>query len=181
MSVQDAGRPTPPQAEFAVPLGAAALSYVSTRRWPVVPIWWPDGGLCACPQGADCDRPAKHPIGSLAPHGLHDASTDPAVVRAWWRQHPLANIGLLTGVTFDVIDVDEPAGLDIIDEMGRAGYAPTVLGRAQTGRGWHLYVPPSGEGNRARFAPGLDYRGRDGYVVASPSLHASGVRYRWLR
>ena len=30
-------------------------------------------------------------------HGLHDATTDLDVIRAWWRVNPRANIGLRTG------------------------------------------------------------------------------------
>ncbi len=160
----------------------SAAAY-ARRGWPVIPVWWPTGDRCACPEGADCERPAKHPIGPLAPRGLHDATTDPTVVRAWWGRYPTANIGLPTGLTFDVIDIDGAEGLTSIVEMDRAGYPPTILGIAETGRdvGWHLYVPPSGDGNRTKFAPGLDYRGRGGYVVAPPSLHISGLRYQWCR
>lgn len=160
----------------------AAAGY-SRRGWPVFPLWWPVNGRCACPDGAACERPAKHPVGPVVPHGLHDASSDPAMIRAWWNRYPLANIGLPTGVAFDVIDIDSADGLASIVEIERAGYPPKILGIVETGReiGWHLYVPPSGEGNRTRFAPGLDYRGCGGYVVAPPSLHISGRRYGWCR
>jgi hypothetical protein len=55
---------------------------------------------------------------------------------------------------------------------------PTV--RTGSG-GCHLYVAATGAGNRARLLPGVDWRGAGGYVVAPPSLHASGERYRWTR
>ena len=34
-------------------------------------------------------------------------------------------------------------------------------------------------GNRTGLAPGIDLRGDGGFVVAPPSLHASGRRYEW--
>ena len=39
-------------------------------------------------------------------HGVHDATTEPDQVREWWRRWSHDNIGLRTGVRFDVIDVD---------------------------------------------------------------------------
>jgi hypothetical protein len=45
------------------------------------------------------------------PHGLKDASSDPAQLTGWWRRWPQANIGLVTGELTDVLDVDgRPAG-----------------------------------------------------------------------
>ncbi len=162
--------------------GASALTYAQRRGWPVFPLWWPAGDRCACGK-PDCDRPAKHPIGRAAPHGLHDATTDPAVIRSWWSRWPYANVGLPTGRHFDVIDVDGQDGLTGLADMDRAGYPPHILGMAETGRaiGWHLYVPVSGDTNKAGFLPGLDYRSKGGYVVAPPSAHISGRRYTWCR
>jgi hypothetical protein len=112
-------------------------------------------------------------------HGLHDATTDVDVVRAWWSAHPTANIGLRTGVAFDVIDVDSEAAVDELETMraGREGISGPVVA---TAKGFHYFVLPTGLGNRAGVLPGVDFRGRDGYVVGSPSVHPSGARYRWI-
>jgi hypothetical protein len=47
------------------------------------------------------------------------------------------------------------------------------------GAGRHLYFahPKVLLRNKGGLAPGIDLRGDGGYVVAPPSLHASGVRY----
>jgi hypothetical protein len=47
--------------------------------------------------------------------------------------------------------------------------------------GWHFYLAPTGLGNVApRDLEQVDWRGRGGYVVAPPSRHRSGHRYRWV-
>jgi len=55
-------------------------------------------------------------------------------------------------------------------------------GQLQTGGGgWHYYLVPTGLGNvRPAGLTQVDWRGRGGYVVASPSRHASGHPYQWL-
>src|SRR5690606_21194195 len=50
------------------------------------------------------------------------------------------------------------------------------------GEGKHfLFQYPKGHvvGNRSGVLPGIDVRGDNGYVVAAPSLHASGKQYAW--
>jgi Bifunctional DNA primase/polymerase, N-terminal len=91
----------------------AALGYAA-RGIPVYPVHRrrpTQGGTslaCSCRRGAACDRPAKHP---LVRHGIHDASIDPPQLEDWWQRWPHANIGLATGIIFDALDVDGPAGL----------------------------------------------------------------------
>src|SRR3954468_8286436 len=49
-------------------------------------------------------------------------------------------------------------------------------------RGRHLYFLALGldiPNSSGRIGPGVDVRGAGGYVVAPPSCHASGRRYRW--
>jgi hypothetical protein len=57
-----------------------------------------------------------------------------------------------------------------------------VLGISCTPRagGIHRYVRATGDGNGAKIAPGIDYRGAGGYVVAPPSM-VDGKRYGWAQ
>jgi hypothetical protein len=158
---------------------AAALAYAADGI-PVLPLHAPrPGGGCSCGR-TDCDRPGKHPRWHhrLITAGLRDASTDPELLRRWWRTWPDANVGLRTGVTVDVCDVDTPRGLAALRELIGGTGIPLV--RTGSG-GWHLYFAATGAHNRVRLLPGVDWRGDGGYVVAPPSRHASGRRYRWVR
>jgi hypothetical protein len=163
----------------------AALGYAA---WgiPVYPVHWPrrmPGGAnlaCSCPRGSSCDRPAKHP---LVRHGVKEATTDPQVIGCWWHRWPQANVGLATGIIFDALDIDGPAGLAALRQL-----APMVELRlpgplvATGGGGWHHWFRPTGLGNRPpRGLDHVDWRGRGGCVLAPPSRHLSGGTYRWLR
>jgi hypothetical protein len=154
---------------------AAALIYASLGI-PVLPLHTPTPGGCSC-RRPGCDRPGKHP---RLRHGLTDASSDLRQVDLWWQRWPEANIGLRTGIVMDVVDVDSDEGRHALAHL--TGDCATAGPVARTGSGgWHLWVRPTGEGNRVRLLPGVDWRGAGGYVVAPPSRHASGATYRWLR
>ncbi len=165
-------------------LANASLEYAA-RGWPVVPLhtWTAKG--CTC--GRPCPSPAKHP---RTRNGLKDATTELADVVAWWKRWPEANIGLLTGVAFDVLDIDGPEGMAAITAAvpwrgeawdGQPTTNDTIDGpTVRTGRGHHVYVQAIGLGNKAGLLPHVDWRGKGGYVVAPPSLHANGRRYEWF-
>lgn len=140
----------------------AALEYAA-RGWSVLP----------------CEPHGKRPAGALVSHGLKEASTDLNVIRMWWAAEPEANIGLATGIAFDVLDVDGDEGMaSLAVEM--PADAPTVDGpTVATGHGVHCYVAATGLGNRAAFIPGCDWRGMGGYVIAAGSIHESGAAYSW--
>jgi Bifunctional DNA primase/polymerase, N-terminal len=117
-------------------------------------------------------------------HGVHDATADPDQVRQWWRRWSHANIGLRTGVRFDVIDVDGPQGRHSLQRFlaNQCGGVPIGGPRVRTGSGagWHLYVQPTGLPDRIGVLEGVDYRAADRYVVAPPSRHANtGRPYVW--
>ena len=174
----------------------AALGYAS-RGIPVLPLHYPlphrgdlhpigrhrqagVGSGCSC-RDPSCGQPAKHPLGSLVPHGVKDATCNRARVLAWWTRHPQANIGLATGHSFDVLDVDGPSGEQAIRELaathGLHSSGPLVR---TGGGGWHFYLAPTGLGNvQPAGLAHVDWRGRGGYVVAPPSRHASGHPYHW--
>jgi bifunctional DNA primase/polymerase-like protein len=131
--------------------------------------------------GSGRGQPAKHPLGGLVPHGVKDATTNRAWVLAWWTRHPQANIGLATGHTFDVLDVDGPQGDQAIRDLaathGLQSSGPLVR---TGGGGWHFYLAPTGLGNvRPLDLAHVDWRGQGGYVVAPPSRHASAHPYQW--
>jgi bifunctional DNA primase/polymerase-like protein len=165
-------------------LGAAALAYANLG-YRVLPLHHPvptnvsrgRGMLCSCRDPA-CGAVGKHP---RTPHGLNDATGDPAQLGRWWRHWPQANIGLVTGEVADVLDIDGPAGRAALCRF-TADHDLRLDGPlVRTGSGWHLYLAPTGSGNRARLLEQVDWRGRGGYVVAPPSRHASGRPYQWLR
>jgi hypothetical protein len=174
----------------------AALGYAS-RGIPVLPLHYPlpdqrglqpvpanhqpvVGSGCSC-RDPLCGQVGKHPLGSLVPHGVTDATCNRARILAWWSRHPQANIGLATGHTFDVLDVDGPEGAQAIRTFagahGLQSWGPLVR---TGGGGWHSYLTPTGLGNaQPQGLEHVDWRGRGGYVVAPPSRHASGHPYQW--
>jgi hypothetical protein len=110
--------------------------------------------------------------------GLHDASLDLATIDTWWSEHPECNLGLRTGVAFDVLDVDGDEGVEELARNVHEDYefsGPIVL---TPHGGLHIYFQSLGLGNRTRFRPGLDWRGDGGYVVAPPSRLETGP-YNW--
>ncbi len=186
--------PQPDQQGRARELRTAALGY-ATRGIPVLPLHTPqlrpvtaagDQAVvavgCSCgDQG--CDRPGKHPRIQLIRHGVAQATRDPERIEGWWRRAPLANIGLATGHLVDVLDLDGPEGIAALRRFAAAhGWTPTGP-LARTGRGWHLYLQPSGTGPRNPIHPELlahvDWRGRGAYAIAPPSRHAHGA-YTWV-
>ena len=83
-----------------------ALGY-SARGQPVLPLHWPENGVCSC-GNPNCGRSsAKHP---LTPNGLKDATTNPEQIRNWWTRWPDANIGIVTGKVSGIVVVDVDAG-----------------------------------------------------------------------
>jgi hypothetical protein len=116
----------------------------------------------------------KEPMGKWKDH--HTNAPDPGEVAYWVDIQ--ANIGIACGAVSGlvVLDLDTP---EAVAEAQRLGIPDTIT--AHTGRGFHVYFRhPGGKiGNRAGIMPGADIRGDGGYVVAPPSLHPSGARYRW--
>ena len=120
-------------------------------------------------------------------HGRKDATTDPARIAAWWDGTYLYNVGIATGGGVVVLDVDVnhaagKYGDETLAELeAQHGPLPETWMCLTGGGGVHYYFacddPALTVGTG--FAPGLDYRGAGGYVVAPPSLHDSGREYEW--
>ncbi len=160
----------------------AALGYAQ-RGWPVLPLHTPERDGCSCKR-ANCTSVGKHP---RTRKGLSDATTNQGQIRTWWAQWPDANIGILTGGESGllVVDVDNKGGKNGSENLAvlasQCGGLPPTL-TASTGNGEHLFfnhpsVPM--KNSASKIADGVDVRAERGYVVAAPSLHASGKRYAW--
>jgi hypothetical protein len=154
------------------PLLAAALGYAG-RGWPVLPL---------TPR-------EKAPLGTLVPHGLHDATTDHATIKQWWAAAPAANVGIRTGAISGlvVLDVDpRHGGDDALKELEQNhGKLPDTVIALTGGGGCHYLFAHPGPRVVVRNAVavdgarGLDARGDGGYIVAPPSRHPRGRDYLW--
>jgi len=86
----------------------AALSYAA-RGWRILPLWWiRRDGTCAVASRLYGARQTPH--GPSDTHGLNDASSDPDVIRKWWRACPDANWGGRCRRTWASSDVDPRHG-----------------------------------------------------------------------
>lgn len=160
----------------------AALEYAHLGM-SVLPLHTPQAdGTCSCGK-VDCHSIGKHP---RVYGGVKDASTDIDVIKAWWKRWPNANVGIATGVTADigVLDIDPRHKGHISLNQLEEEYSklPETL-RVRTGSGGeHIFFKYPGESiinSAGKIREGIDFKTQGGYVVAAPSVHASGNKYQW--
>ena len=139
-----------------------ALSYAA-KGWRVFP----------------CKPKAKEP---MTANGFKDATTDEAQIRKWWTSAPTANIGIATGDSLLVLDMDiRHGGGDSLATWALKGYTLPSGPVARTGGGGqHFYLSAEDVSCFTAVAPGIDLKGDGGYVVAPPSIHPNGKPYEWL-
>jgi Bifunctional DNA primase/polymerase, N-terminal len=138
-----------------------ALAYAGIG-WPVFP----------------CRPGSKEPT---TRNGFHDATTDPAQIREWWRRKPDRNVAIATGAPGpDVVDVDvreDGSGFASLNQAIRAGLIGGHHAIVRTpSTGMHLYYQGTGQRSGSIRGQHLDFRSAGGYVVAPPS-QANGGRY----
>lgn len=148
------------------PTLCAALDYAE-RGWHVLPVK---------PRGKD-------PLTELVPHAVLDSSTDPEVIRYWFSQAPAANLavrcGSVSGIV--VLDVDpRHGGTEALSRLiAEHGALPDTVTCHTGGQGVHFYFRHPGEPLETWKDSGLELRIENVYVVAPPSIHPSGMDYRW--
>lgn len=81
-------------------------------------------------------------------------------------------------MAFDVLDIDGPEGMDSLRAVAPEYRHDGPV--SATGKGWHLLFAVTEAKNGANLRPKLDFRGRNGYIVAPPSIHPLGHSYRWV-
>ena len=184
-------------AERHQPFGLVAAHYAS-MGWPVCPGAHPyrgtrgsieTGRACSCDR-VGCPAPGAHPV---SPAWQMQATVDLDMIESWWKAHPEANVILVTGRVFDVLDLPARAGSAALDRMAAAGV--TVGPVAGLGEDRMLFFvmtrgAPADEDEwwssgldcePESVTPGLRWHCRDSFVLAPPSVYADGLAARWLR
>ena len=169
---------------------AAAAERYAEMGWPVVAGAHPVGVACSCDR-VGCPAPGAHPLSAA---WQLQATVDVPTVRDWWTSWPDANVLLVTGRVFDVLDVPAQAGRIALAGLGTgapcgpvAACGPDRLLFFTTTRGapadedewWscHLDCVPDSVAD----TPGLRWHCRESYVLAPPSRHVSGEQVHWVR
>jgi hypothetical protein len=149
---------------------------LAEHGYGIFPAWGPKGGVCACPRGAECTSPAKHPVTA---NGFKDATTDPTKIRTFLSGNN--NYGVVPKDGVFVLDVDGPdvERLErLADDYGPLPATFTV----STRNGKHVYYRwPDAVPRPTHKMLGLITRwggGRgQGYVIGPGSVHSSGYVY----
>ena len=117
--------------------------------------------------------PDKRPV---TQHGFHDATRDPAEIRAQFGTPGAAMIGVPTGqgAGFFVVDLDVKNGGQGLEWLAANQHRlPRTRTHKTRSGGQHLLFHwPEGRTVRnsaSRIAPGVDVRGNGGYIIAPPS------------
>ncbi len=159
-----------------------ALSYAE-RGWPVFPCHSIRDGQCSCGK-ADCGNAGKHP---RTRHAYKDSAIESRIIEKWWSTWPDANIGIATGKVsgLAILDIDpDKGGWDSLKKLEEEnGALPKTLTVSTGGGGQHYYFknPETGfKSTGGALGPGIDTRGKGGYVIAPPSNHRSGSQYEWV-
>jgi Bifunctional DNA primase/polymerase, N-terminal len=185
-------------AERHQPLGIVAAHYAS-MGWPVCLGAHPyrgsraskePGRACSCDR-VGCPAPGAHPV---SPTWQMQATVDTSVIASWWQTRPEANVILVTGRVFDVLDVPAAAGTAALAKMQAVGatvgpvsalgpermlfYVVTKGSPADEDEWWSSGLECEPENV---ITPGLRWHCRDSYVLAPPSVYAEGLSARWLR
>ncbi|MBK7074608.1 MAG: bifunctional DNA primase/polymerase [Myxococcales bacterium] len=140
----------------------AALAYAG-RGWAVIPV------------GTD-----KKPAIS---NWQHDGSTDPKALQAWFGAgHPGRNLGIVCGLSgLVVVDVDPRNGgsktfARLEADLGRL--PPTATADTGGGGVHYLFQAPDAD-LVSKLGSGVDLLHGGRQFLVAPSIHRSGIPYRW--
>ena len=144
----------------------------------VIRAYGVESGLCSCGRRS-CNAVGKHPDvgGSWKPCGQTAAESN--LIWEWFRNVPGANVAIICGAVSGILVVDADGAAGVAEAKLR-GLPTTWIAQSGSG-GLHAYFRHPGHPIGNRKLPGIgDLRADGGYVVAPPSLHASGGCYEWL-
>jgi len=180
-------------------LGVVAQDYAA-MSWPVCPGAHPRRGLDGMPEpgrACSCDRvgcpaPGAHPV---SPTWQIQATVDNETIRQWWETRPEANVILVTGRVFDVLDVPAGGGVTALARMAAADVETGPVAVQGDERMLFFVATRGAPDDEAEWwSCGLDaspdvstqtgalrWHCRDSYVLAPPSRYGTGQDVRWVR
>jgi hypothetical protein len=145
---------------------------------------------CSCDR-IGCPAPGAHPV---SPAWQSMASSDPELIANWWQATPAANVILVTGRVFDVLDARADVGMTALARMERSGLRSGPV--AISGDRAHFFIASRGapadenewwschldcEPEEVADVAGLRWHCRSSYVVAPPSRPGTEAPARWVR
>jgi hypothetical protein len=135
-------------------------------------LHWAKHGLPVFPCRANSKAPAT-------PNGFKNATTDRDQIDEWWSENPQYNPASCPDDSGHfVVDVDPRNGgdLSLLDlELKNGGLPQTFTVKTPSG-GQHFWFKGSAKSSTSRIAPGIDIKGRGGYVLL-PGATINGVPY----
>jgi hypothetical protein len=146
---------------LSAPAKEWALYYLR-RGWSVVPV----------------RRGEKIP--AIPWHQFQNRRATEAEIQDWFAD-PTMGVGIVTGAISNLVVLDFDGELGAATEqqiLDRLGAGPVSL---TGGGGCHRFFSHPGRKvpTRKGILPGMDIRGDGGFIVAPPSVHASGRQYSW--
>jgi Bifunctional DNA primase/polymerase, N-terminal len=123
------------------------------------------------------------------------ATADSETIEQWWEARPEANVILVTGRVFDVLDVPALAGANALARMAAAHVATGPVAMEGAERMLFFAVTRGAPDDEEEWwSCGLDsspdtstqteslrWHCRDSYVLAPPSRYGTGQDVRWVR
>lgn len=157
------------------PILEAALKY-HAMGFSIIPIK-PDYDL-------EKMKALKSPYGDWIEYQTKQPTQDK--IREWWGQHPKAMIGIVTGPVSNlcVVDLDKYKP-EYSEEVANQYFPDSIITpTANTPQGGqHLFFAWPGDERLTvdvGTVPGIDFRGKGGYIVAPPSIDLLNKKYAWL-
>jgi hypothetical protein len=152
----------------------------------VFPLHTVFDGICSCRKGSECQNKGKHPRwrkGDLK-NGVDSATTDEVTIRSWFGEWENANLGIAMGGSLRLIGLDsdprnggDASVCDLVEAHGDAWLNTRTIRTGGNGNHFLYRLPEGIEVHKGKIAPGIDVKAAGGYLVAPPSVHASGRMY----
>ena len=167
------------------PILSAALEYVQSSGWAVLPVHRVRDGECTCEDWAvwDCPNNGRHilPPTAPCPIGLR-REVD---IKACFKHYRDMNLGIETGEGLLALEVSKPHGLDTLAELERFRGALSYTVRIDSSKNLSLLFRYDDTArlavkSEADVLPGISVAGKWDCAVVPPSVDGDGVEYRWL-